>query len=1304
MAALGFLVLCFLTGYVWLLGRRVKDLEELLKIQGEDNAVFLRRIAALEKTRPQVAPALGVAVTPEAPATPVTPGTSIPVPATSATSATSTTSTTSTTSAIPPPPPLLSEPEAPPLPSPPAIPPALAYPPVAAAVSTPAAERVTPPPVAPPVPGAPLAPRPPVAALPPIAPQRPAPPPPPRPPVSPAPPVPPRRPFDWESLVGVKLFSWIAGILLSLAALQFLRYTIDHGWVTPPIRMTLGLLLGAGLLAACEDKRARAYATTANALSAAGIVILFSTLFAAHTLWHLLGPTPTFALMVLVTVVAVVLAIRHDSLFIALLGLLGGFATPALLSTGQDHPIGLFGYLLLLNAGLAWLALRKRWAVLSVLTLVFTTLYQWGWVFRFLNASKLPLALGIFLVFPILSFLVPLFSGRGEGEEEQGGARAADSTIARTAAVAAVLPLGFAFYAAATPAYGARFGFLFGFLFLLQAGLAAVAAFRGPRVLHPLAAGSTLLVFLLWFSTTYPRGEAWPAILALLSLFVLFDLAAPWLAERFGHPLGKDGRQGALVGPLLLFAFPVLFMIEPAAQSPGLPFAVLFALLAAAAGFALLYEQGSLHYTAAFFAIAAEAVWSARALTPERLLPGIGIYAVFGLFYLGVPLLARRFGRRLAPEGSGAFLLLLSLGLLFFLAAGPLAQAALWGMALLLVILNAGLFLEAGTLRRPLLALAGTVLSWVLIGVWWATVPLTETLVPALFLVAGFAVLGLVGNTWMQAWRRSRTPEAGVGGAAVDPLGGGPYMALVGHAFLFVVAAQPRLSIPPWPFLGVLAVLDLAAGVATLWLRRASLWVAALAASDLILFCWVITAGISPWPTVALGSVVILSVLAFLWIALARRRDLAPPLGSPPGSPLVAKVAQGAAVSLFLGQAVLLAASAVAGPPALALTVATHLAFLLALLALSRLAERPGLVPFAILPTTAAVLVWSLAHGEGAPWWYELAFAGVLYLPFLAFPLILGERARGLRQPWLAAVLASLPFFLFGRHALVAGGYSGVIGALPVAQAIALAILLARLVRLERGSPLTEQDRGRLALVAGAVLACITAAIPLQLDREWITIGWALLAAALAALYLRIPHRGLLYWTAGLLATVFVRLAANPAVLAYHPRGGLPILNWYLYTYLVPALAFFLAGWLLMKGDDRIVEPLPRLSSLAATGGVVLLFLLVNIEIADYFSTGQSLTFDFLSGRASLPEELAYTLGWAIFAIGLLIAGIALANKPARIAAILLLLLAVLKGFLHDLSQLGGLYRIGSLAGLAISLALMAVLLQKYVLSRREAE
>ena len=189
--------------------------------------------------------------------------------------------------------------------------------------------------------------------------------------------------FDWEQLVGVKLFSAIAGIALVLAAIFFFRYSLDRGWLAPPVRVAIGVVVAVGLLVVCELRAAQRYRVTANALDAAAIAILFATFFAAHTLWGLIPSTPTFGLLILVAVVAVLLSIRRDSMFIAILGLAGGFATPALLSTGENRPIPLFTYLLLLNIGLAWVAVRKKWPLLTVLTLVLTTLYQWGWVIRF---------------------------------------------------------------------------------------------------------------------------------------------------------------------------------------------------------------------------------------------------------------------------------------------------------------------------------------------------------------------------------------------------------------------------------------------------------------------------------------------------------------------------------------------------------------------------------------------------------------------------------------------------------------------------------------------------------------------------------------------------------------------------------------------------------------------------------------------------------------------------------------------------------------------------------------------------------
>jgi uncharacterized membrane protein len=88
-----------------------------------------------------------------------------------------------------------------------------------------------------------------------------------------------------------------------------------------------------------------------------------------------------------------------------------------------------------------------------------------------------------------------------------------------------------------------------------------------------------------------------------------------------------------------------------------------------------------------------------------------------------------------------------------------------------------------------------------------------------------------------------------------------------------------------------------------------------------------------------------------------------------------------------------------------------------------------------------------------------------------------------------------------------------------------------------------------------------------------------------------------------------------------------------------------------------------------------LLFLLFNIEIADFYSTGTAITFNF---TATLAQDMTYTLA--------------------------LLVTTILKCFVHDLARLGELYRVASFVGLAVCLALVAVALQKYVLAARKEE
>ena len=93
--------------------------------------------------------------------------------------------------------------------------------------------------------------------------------------------------------------------------------------------------------------------------------------------------------MALITTTAFFLAVRLNALVVAILGMLGGFLTPVLLSTGQDNPLGLFGYIAILDVGLIVVALNRRWHFLTALAALGTAFMQIGWVGRIFRQRKI---------------------------------------------------------------------------------------------------------------------------------------------------------------------------------------------------------------------------------------------------------------------------------------------------------------------------------------------------------------------------------------------------------------------------------------------------------------------------------------------------------------------------------------------------------------------------------------------------------------------------------------------------------------------------------------------------------------------------------------------------------------------------------------------------------------------------------------------------------------------------------------------------------------------------------------------------
>jgi uncharacterized membrane protein len=233
----------------------------------------------------------------------------------------------------------------------------------------------------------------------------------------------------------------------------------------------------------------------------------------------------------------------------------------------------------------------------------------------------------------------------------------------------------------------------------------------------------------------------------------------------------------------------------------------------------------------------------------------------------------------------------------------------------------------------------------------------------------------------------------------------------------------------------------------------------------------------------------------------------------------------------------------------------------------------------------------------------------------------------------------------------------------------------------------------QLAWFGGAALLFVTLVFPVQFDRQWITISWALEGAALLWLFHRVPHPGLRVTGAVLLVIAFSRLALNREILSYELRSDLPIFNWFLYAYGVTLVCLFLGARLLAPPRERVlgINAPPLLNAL----GTILAFLLLNIEIADYFSpAGSTLTFQF---GGNFARDLAYTVGWALFALSLLGVGIWKTARAARYAALALLSVTLLKLFFHDLAQLGQLYRVGALVVVAVVAILASFLYQRFI-------
>ena len=211
-----------------------------------------------------------------------------------------------------------------------------------------------------------------------------------------------------EKKIGQYWLNRIGIVAMLVGVSYFIKLAFDNNWIGPGGRIAIGLLAGIGLLIWSERFRSRGYKAFSYSLKAVGIGTLYLSLWGAFQVYHLIPSAAAFVAMVIVTAATIALALSQDAELLAGFALIGGFATPVLLSTGQNHEVVLFSYVGLLDVAILAMAAAKPWRRLLWGSFAGTIFLYVGWYGDYYSKDQRALTVFFAALFAAIFAAIPL--------------------------------------------------------------------------------------------------------------------------------------------------------------------------------------------------------------------------------------------------------------------------------------------------------------------------------------------------------------------------------------------------------------------------------------------------------------------------------------------------------------------------------------------------------------------------------------------------------------------------------------------------------------------------------------------------------------------------------------------------------------------------------------------------------------------------------------------------------------------------------------------------------------------------------
>jgi uncharacterized membrane protein len=188
---------------------------------------------------------------------------------------------------------------------------------------------------------------------------------------------------DVEQALASRWFVWIGGAAVALGGLLLIKYAHDQGLISPALRVVLGLVFAAALVSAGEYVRRSRSSDVVDyvpaALSAAGLVTAFGSVYAAHALYDLVPGGMAFIGLGLIALGAFALS-RLQGPLIAALGLIGAYVAPMLVTSDNPNAGAFFPYIFVIVVASFYTLRGRNWWWLGYLAIAGASVWSLLWI------------------------------------------------------------------------------------------------------------------------------------------------------------------------------------------------------------------------------------------------------------------------------------------------------------------------------------------------------------------------------------------------------------------------------------------------------------------------------------------------------------------------------------------------------------------------------------------------------------------------------------------------------------------------------------------------------------------------------------------------------------------------------------------------------------------------------------------------------------------------------------------------------------------------------------------------------------